>query len=237
MTELITQKFNSEDGVRYMVKVIIAEDQSLLVDLLRISLSSDPGIDVIACTGDGVSVIEMSKDLTPDVILMDIDMPGQDGIEATKVIKSQNPNIKSLILTVDDEETSFKKALEAGADGYVLKSIETDELISAIKCVHGNMKVYCRCLSTTERVNATPVKIDLDAGMIVNIDDRMVHLDQRDVQLLKMIVEGQDVEKMAAVLEVSPGTIRNQTTMLINKLNVKDKTQLAVLALQNKLID
>ena len=237
MQQPITQKFNSEDGVRYMVKVIIAEDQSLLVDLLRMSLSNDPGIDVIACTGDGVSVIEMSKDLTPDVILMDIDMPGQDGIEATKVIKSQNPNIKSLILTVDDEEASFRRALEAGADGYVLKSIETDELISAIKCVHGNMKVYCRSLDAYEHVNATPPKIDLDSGMVVNTDDRMVHLDQRDVQLLKMIVEGQDVEKMAAVLEVSPGTIRNQTTMLINKLNVKDKTQLAVLALQRKLIE
>lgn len=216
-----------------MVKVIIAEDQSLLLDLLRLSLNKDPEIEVIACAGDGISVVEMSKELEPDVVLMDIDMPLQDGIEATKLIKEYNSAVKSMILTVDDEEMSFRKALEAGADGFVLKSIETDELISAIKCIHGNLKVYCRSINHIKAGNSKPDRIDIDSGTLVKINGQMVHLTQQEVQLLQMIVEGKEVDKIADLLDMSPGTIRNKTTTLINKLKVKDKTQLAIWAIKN----
>ena len=115
-----------------MIKVLIADDQELILDGLKMILDLENSIEVIATAKNGLECLEKSKDLNPDLILMDIRMPKMDGIEATKKIKEFNSDIKIIALTTFNDKRSVKRIFEYGADGYVLKDIDSDSLINII---------------------------------------------------------------------------------------------------------
>ena len=124
-----------------MIKVMIVDDQRLLLDLLSHMLKNTPDIDVVACGKDGFQAIALAQEFQPDVILMDIQMPNCDGIEATRRIKQHHPDMKILILSSSKEDQDVHQALTGGADGYVLKNIGENELVSVIRSVYANMEV------------------------------------------------------------------------------------------------
>lgn len=125
-----------------MIKVLIVDDQQLLIYLMKNLLNQNSEIQVIGSASDGNQAIELAQKYKPDLILMDIMMPNCDGIEATKKIKEIDDKVKILVLTSSDNPEDFHNALESGADGYVLKNISGDDLILAIRSVHTNIDVF-----------------------------------------------------------------------------------------------
>ena len=220
-----------------MIRVLIADDQKLIVDLLTIALEQEKDIRVAACAQDGFQAQALTKEHHPDVILMDITMPKCDGIEATRQIKSWNQKVKVLILTIDKCDAKIKKALRAGADGYVLKNIGSQELIFAIKSVHANMQVVYQETDRPPLSLSESDAFEIATGKIVEISGQTVHLSKREMDLIRMITKSDGINSMADALEVEEGTIRNMITALIQKLQVKDRTGLAVFALKNNLLD
>lgn len=219
-----------------MIKVMIADDQQLLVDLLKIGLEQYPDIQVTACAENGFQAQELAMQHHPDVILMDILMPECDGIQATRMIKEWNREVKILILTNGDRESDLQKALKAGADGYVLKNISREDLMLAVKSVCANMKVFCQPHKRRIPRYAPEGSVFSATERSILLENETVYLTQRELDLIQMIVEGMEPAEMAEILELSEGSVRNLTTAVINKLNLKDRTQLAVFALKNQLI-
>jgi DNA-binding NarL/FixJ family response regulator len=220
-----------------MIDVMIADDQQLLVDLLRIGLEQSDGIRVVACAKNGFQATELAMMYQPDVVLMDIMMPDCDGIQATKSIKEWNSQVKILILTNGTQESNLQKAMQAGADGYVLKDISQENLVLAVKSVFANMKVMSQPTGLHQKSQSFDRNYLNYGEKSIMIDGEVVYLAQREIDLIAMIVEGREVSEMAAVLELSEGSVRNLTSCVIHKLKVKDRTQLAVFALKNQLVE
>ncbi len=224
------------DKPNYKIKVLLVDDQELLLDLMNHLLESDSDIEVIACAKDGNEAIELANKLKPDVILMDIKMPNCDGIEATKKIKEADKNNKILILTTSKDEEDVHLALNNGADGYVLKSINENELVLAIKSVYANMEVIHNEVREMAKRSSSKEIYTTTKGKRVMVNDIQVELSNRELEIIKMIVEGRKTSDIAADLFISEGRLRNVITTIISKLMVDDRTQLAVFALKSNLI-
>ena len=121
-----------------MIKILIVEDQELIRQSLEIILSSQPGLSVIGLAGNGNEAVEMAGALSPDVILLDIRMPGMDGVSACRIIKEKYPGIKIIVLTTFDDDEYVFDAIKYGANGYLLKGTSVDELANAIRTVYNN---------------------------------------------------------------------------------------------------
>lgn len=220
-----------------MIDVILADDQQLLIDLLTIGLQQSDDICVVASANNGHEAIELAKKHHPDVVLMDIMMPGCDGIKATKEIKAMDKNIKILVLTNGDKDTDLPKAMEAGADGYVLKNISQQDLLLAVRGVCANMKIVIKNNDNEDDSQIFYKKNLHNYNKQVMINGESIDLSHREMALIAMIVESKEIVEMATALELSEGSVRNLISGLINKLQVKDRTQLAVFALKNQLVE
>jgi DNA-binding NarL/FixJ family response regulator len=218
-----------------MIKVLIVDDQQLLLDLLNHMLSNAEDIDVVATGRDGNQAIALAEKHQPDVILMDIQMPNCDGIEATKRIKKHHPEIKILILSSSSEDRDVHKALSSGADGYILKTIHEEELFAVITSVYANIEVIHEDVKNAA-IRSRMGDFSEEEGKIVMVEGVKVKLSERDLDIIKMIIEGKSTKEMAAALFVSEGRLRNIITELIQKLMCENRTQLAVYALQNDLV-
>lgn len=219
-----------------MIKVIIADDQELLRDLLEQMLKRYSDIEVCGCAANGLEAIDLAKRHRPDVVLMDIDMPECNGLEAAKEIKRVCPETKILILTISKGGDDIRHALDGGVDGYILKSVSPDELLMAIKGVHSNMEIIHKDIRTlaNSRDAVTTSRIGNKTRIVVN--DIAVELSDREIDVIKKLVEGKSSAEMAAELFVTEGRLRNIITEIISKLMLKDRTQLAVFAIKNKLV-
>lgn len=221
-----------------MIDVMLVDDQQLLIDLLTIGLQQSEDICVVATANNGHQAKEMAIKHHPDVVLMDIMMPECDGIQATKAIKAIDKNIKILVLTNGDKDTDLQQAMEAGADGYVLKNISQQDLLLAVKGVWANMKIVVQnACQTTPNAQLFTKKYLHSYNKQVMINGEAVSLSQREMALIAMIVESKEVSEMAEELELTEGSVRNLISGLIHKLQVKDRTQLAVFALKNQLVE
>ncbi|MDF2613694.1 MAG: response regulator containing a CheY-like receiver domain and an DNA-binding domain [Clostridia bacterium] len=216
-----------------MIKVLIADDQQLLLDLLEHMLSSNDEIQVVGKAVDGNEVCEYASKLSPDVIVMDLLMPNCNGIEATKFIKSQNKNIKVLILTTSTLEEDFKEALACGADGYILKSAKKESLILAIQSVYCNMQVIDQNVGDFTRQDSQ--ENTKSQGKTLNIHGNLVKLSERELKIIKMIAEGKTTSEIAHSLYVAEGRLRNIITEILSKLMLKDRAQIVVFAIKNNL--
>lgn len=219
------------------IKVLIVDDQKLLSDLMTSMLATDANIKIVGCAKDGKQALDIVKKESPDVVLMDIMMPDCNGFEATKLIKEHNENIKVLILTSSNNESDVHQALDNGADGYVLKSISKHELLTAINSIHANMEILHNDIKSYAKTRTEKdIASDENSKKIITINDIKVELNKREIDILKMIVDGESTSDMAKKLFVSEGRLRNIITTLISKLMLKDRTQLAVFALKNNLV-
>ena len=145
------------DGVKSMIKVLVADDQELIRESLKIVLNSKPGIEVTDTVANGQEVVRSVRQEKPDVILMDIRMPKMDGVQCTKIIKDNYPAIKIIILTTFDDDEYVYSALKFGASGYLLKGVSMDELVNAIATVHSGRAMINPDITTK---SSTPVFTD-----------------------------------------------------------------------------
>ncbi len=215
-----------------MIKLIIADDMVIFRESLKFIMEQDEDISVLKCAGNGKEAWELCKELSPDLVLMDLAMPECDGVEGTKLIKSTDPSIKVLVLTTFNDDLNVSRALANGADGYVLKEVKPDELIMAVKAVYKGFKILQQSAfnMVMERINTKDSDRDASEGRI------KVVLTEREKAIISLIVDGKSNKEIADTLAFAEGSIKNYITAILNKFNLKDRTQLAIFVIKNNLI-
>ncbi|RII36715.1 DNA-binding response regulator [Clostridium chromiireducens] len=218
-----------------MTRVIIAEDQRLLRESFKNIIENNSDIQVIACATNGKEAYDLCKEQNPDVVLMDLSMPICTGTEATKLIKSDFPSIKVLILTASNDKTDVTDAIRNGADGYILKDISTEELILSIKSASLGLGIITKDILSPMLLNLRKDS-KKSKKKTVDIHGIDISLTEREIQIVSMIVDGKDNKEIGASLFIAEGTVKNIITEIISKLQLKDRTQLAVYAVKNGLV-
>ena len=212
-----------------MIKVLIVDDQVILRDSLKFMIEQDEEIEVTGTAGNGREALLACDKSMPHVVLMDIMMPGCDGVEGTKLIKEKYSSVKIVILTTFNDDENVAKALDNGADGYLLKDIKPDEIILAIKSVHKGLNILNKNTFSNITNKIKPAKIDFDKNNEISFTDR-------EITIIREIVEGKSNREIASKLFLTEGTVKNIITGILSKKNFKDRTQLAVFAVKNNIV-
>jgi len=210
--------------------VLIVEDHALLREGVRALLSSHPDLKVIGEAADGREAIRQVEKLSPDVVLMDLSMPRMGGVEAIGQIKKKWPNIKILALTVYDSEEYVQTALQAGADGYILKDSSHAELLLAIRSVLAGKRV----LSPT--ISAKVIEGYLAGKKTESLHTLWETLTQREREVLKLIGEGNKSKEIADYLCISLHTVEKHRSNLMEKLNLHSVAALVSYAIEKGLV-
>lgn len=208
-----------------MIKLIIVDDQSLIREGLTMMLSLYDNISIVGEASNGAEAIDMVDSLEVDLILMDIRMPIMGGVEATRIIKEKYEQIKVLILTTFNEDEYIFEGLKNGADGYLLKDINSEELVKAIETVYkGNI------LLQTDVAKKMIKAMDRRFTPQDNINNNIFkELTKKEQEIALLIGEGKSNKEIAAILYVAEGTVKNHITRILDKLDLRDRTQLALL--------
>ena len=210
--------------------VLIAEDHTLIREGLRALLSSHPDLEVIGEAADGREAIRQAEKLSPALVLMDLSMPRMGGVEAIREIKKKWPNIKVLALTVNDSEEYVLAALQAGAEGYILKDCSHAELIQAIRDVLDGKRVLSPSIS--EKV----IEGYLAGKKGESIQTPWDTLTQREREVLKLIGEGNKSKEIADYLCISLHTVEKHRSNLMEKLNLHSVSALVSYAIEKGLV-
>lgn len=213
-----------------MIKVLIADDQELIRQSLQIVLNSKQDIEVSDMAANGQEVIQCIRKNKPDIILMDIRMPKMDGVQCTKIIKENYPQIKIIILTTFDDDEYVFNALKYGASGYLLKGVSMDELSDAIRTVYSgramiNPDIAAKVLRLFSQMAQTNYTIPVE-------EKDIRQLTKTEWRIIAQVEKGASNKEIADTLSLSEGTIRNYLSTILNKLNLRDRTQLAIWAVQ-----
>ena len=207
-----------------MINVIIADDVPILRTGLKAALAQDEEIKVVGEAGNGREAYELAVRTKPDVVLMDMRMPDFDGGYGTRQIKEKLSGVKVLVLTTFDDKETVEKAMASGADGYILKEMDSSQVINSIKAVAGGISVFCDNIFRS-------IKKDT-----IQQAPRNFELTERETEFLRLICDGCDNKEIAAKLYLAEGTVRNGISRLLEKLKLRDRTQLAVFAVKNNLV-
>jgi DNA-binding NarL/FixJ family response regulator len=210
------------------MKVIICDDQAIVRDGLEMLLKLEPDIQVVGLADDGAAAVEMVAKKTPDLVLMDLKMPIMNGVEATRQIRREFPQVKVLVLTTYDDDELVFDAIQAGASGYLLKDTPRDEVIKAIRgTVTG--KTYVDPSVAGKVLRQASSHQTQPATLITS------KLTDREIEVLRLIAKGLSNTDIADRLFLSEGTVRNYVSATMAKLGVTDRTQAAVIAIQHGL--
>lgn len=212
------------------IKVLIADDIMILRQGLKAVLEQDEEIEVVALAENGKQALEKSRVYEPDVVLMDMRMPEYDGAYGIRVLKEHLPQVRVLVLTTFDDDETIQSALSEGADGYILKEMEDAKVIAAVKGVHAGMSIFGGEVYQAMRTQMTAPS-PVPAGQ----EEPEMKFTKREQELLKLVAQGYDNKEIAAALYLAEGTVRNQISRLLEKLSLKDRTQLAVYAVKHGL--
>ncbi len=214
------------------MKVLIADDIMILRQGLKAVLEQDVDIEVVALAENGKEAFEKSKVYQPDVVLMDMRMPDYDGAYGIRAIKEQLPQVKVLVLTTFDDEETIDKALSSGADGYILKEMEDEKVINSVKSVYAGMSIFG---DGVYKVMRTRLEQTLGTSGIVASAESDQHFTDREKDIIKLVAQGYDNKEIATELFLAEGTVRNNISRVLEKLSLKDRTQLAVYAVKHGL--
>ncbi len=212
------------------IRVLLADDHAILRQGIRALLQTQSDIDVVGEAEDGREVVAKVDQLRPDVVLMDIGMPLMDGIEATRQVKREHPEVKVLALTVHDDEEYLFQLLKVGGSGHLLKKASLDEVITAIKTVHSG-DVFINPSMTKALVKGYLAHSQED-GEGWTYD----RLTPREREVLKLIAEGHTNEEIADILKRSVKTIETHRAHIMEKLDLHDRTELVRYAIRRGLI-
>jgi DNA-binding NarL/FixJ family response regulator len=217
------------------IRILIVDDQQLLRQGFRMLLEAHSGLDVVGEAGDGAEALRLVGRTRPDVVLMDVRMPGMDGIEATEHITSQYPDTRVLVLTTFDLDEYAFAALRAGASGFVLKSVEPDSLLAAIRTIaSGDAVVAPR---VTRRLLETFAHQLPAAGDDASAEDpRLALLTPREHDVLIEVASGRSNAEIAQRLFLTESTVKTHVGRILPKLGLRDRVQAVVFAYETKLI-
>ena len=209
------------------MRIALADDQKLVRQGFRLILAAEPDITVVAEASNGVEAIDVVRQATPDVVLMDVQMPVMDGIEATTRIREFS-DVKIVILTTFDRDDYLFDALDAGASGFMLKNAEADLLVTGLRQVAEGHALLSP--EVTRRVIAR------SASRLAKLDRRVENLTSREIEVTRLVARGLSNAEIAAELTVSEATVKTHVSSCLTKCDLRDRVQLVVLAYESGLI-
>ncbi|MGW7239877.1 response regulator [Streptomyces sp. NPDC054804] len=215
------------------IRVVIADDQQMVRQGFTVLLNAQPGIEVVGQAVDGLEAVVKVAELTPDVVLMDIRMPELNGIEATRRIVGERPDIKVLVLTTFDLDEYVYEALRAGASGFLLKDASADQLAEAVRVVAAGDALLAP--GVTRRLIAQFSQLD-GGGVRAPLKTRVGDLTERETEVLALIAQGLSNAEIAERLVVAEQTVKTHVGRILVKLGLRDRTQAAVFAYESGLV-
>lgn len=213
-----------------MIKVLIVDDQELIRESLKVVLNVSTDIEVVDSVPSAADALKSAVRYRPDVVLMDIRMPGMDGVEGTKLIMDRCPNTKVIILTTFDDDEYVFGALKNGASGYLLKGSSLSELSEAIRIAYSggamiNPNIASKVISQFSNMAKSSARLQVDEQLAADIS-------KSEWQIIRTVGSGMSNKEIAQELCLSEGTVRNSISNILFKLNLRDRTQLAIWAVQ-----
>ena len=211
------------------LRILLADDHKMFIESLRIMLEREPDIEVVGVAGNGLDVFKLARQLKPDIVCMDIGMPGMNGIETTRRLVAASPDIKIIGLSAFTDQHYVIDMLEAGASGYVTKAEACDELLRAIQSIRLGRKYVC-----------VEVAAALTDALISRGNGRGIAapvLGSRERQVLQLIAEGHSSVQIAESLHIAPATVEVHRRNIMRKLNLHKVAELTKYAIRNGLTD
>jgi DNA-binding NarL/FixJ family response regulator len=208
-----------------MIRLLLVDDQDLIRRGLRALLKTDLELEVVGEAIDGATAIALVASLQPDVVLMDVRMPGMDGVEGTRVICQQFPQTKVLVLTTFADREYVSQAIQAGASGYLLKDTPFEELTQAIRLVQKGYTQLGPGLASRAIPPTTP-----EIG--IELSPEWANLTAREREIIALVAQGASNREIASALYIAEKTVKNHLTHILSRLHLRDRTQLAILAVR-----
>jgi DNA-binding NarL/FixJ family response regulator len=215
--------------MRRGISVLLVDDHVLFRQALRHLLETEQDIRIVGEASDGSQVEQLVEEQRPDVVVMDISMPAIDGIAATQILRDKYPSLGIIVLTMFAEDSQVIRAIRAGADGYLLKNIESGRVVDAIRAVSRGESVVDPELAT---------KVLNEFRRLSDVDgyNNIAGLTEREVSLLQLVANGLSNKEIASELGLAESTVKNRLSILFQKLDVKDRTQAAIYAMTHGLV-
>ncbi|MBC6971699.1 response regulator transcription factor [Bacillus sp. Xin] len=213
------------------IKVLLVDDHIVVLKGLAFFLSRQEDLELVGEANNGKEALMKVEQVQPDVVLMDLYMPEMDGIEATSCIKKEYPNVKVLVLTSFSDQAHVLPALKAGASGYILKDVEPDQLVEAIRSAYkGNIQLHpdiasallSQTLPQEEKQELSSIHVDV--------------LTARENEVLQLLAKGMSNKEIASVLVITEKTVKAHVSSILSKLNLSDRTQAALYAVKNGIV-
>jgi len=204
------------------IRVLVADDQRLVREGLHVLLDLIPDIRVVGEAGDGIEAVERTRQIQPDVVLMDVQMPGLDGVAATRRIQESCPGVRVIILTTFDDDEYVFDGLRAGAVGYLLKDVRSEQLAEAIRAAaQGEAFIQP---SVTRKVVAEFTRLT-ERERLRREQPLVDPLSARELEVLALVAEGLSNQEIADRLYIATGTVKNHVSNILSKLGARDRTQ------------
>ncbi|OEH85698.1 DNA-binding response regulator [Desulfuribacillus stibiiarsenatis] len=215
-----------------LIRVLLVDDHILFRKGLVNILNEEQGIEVAGEASNGEEAIEKARELMPDVILMDINMPKYNGLEATKIIKSEMPYVKIVMLTVSDDDDKLFESIKAGAQGYLLKNLEPEDLVTYLLGVMRGETPISGLMATKIFEHFTDGQFSSEP----KIEREKKPLTKREIEVLQLVIRGATNRDIATELHISENTVKNHLRNIMEKLHMQNRIQAATYALKEGLI-
>ena len=214
------------------IRVLLADPHALFRRGVRMVLDDEAGIEVVAECADGLDAVDRIAELAPDLVLIDVRMPGISGIEATRRARSLVPNLKVAILTVSEDDEDLFAAVRAGATGYLLKEVSIEELPAAVRAVARGQSLISPSMASRLLIefNALSRRVEEQRGTAPRLSDR-------ELEVLRLVARGLSNKDIAAELVIAENTVKNHVRNILEKLQLRSRMEAAMYAVREKLVD
>lgn len=214
------------------IRVLLADPHALFRRGVRLVLEDEADIEVVGETGDGLDAVERIVDLMPDLVLIDVGMPGVSGIEATRQVRALVPSVKVAILTVSERDEDLFAAVRAGATGYLLKEVSIEELPEAVRAVARGHSLISPTMASRllTEFNVLSRRVEEERGNVPRLSDR-------ELEVLRLVARGLSNREIATELVIAENTVKNHVRNILEKLQLRSRMEAAMYAVREKLVD
>jgi DNA-binding NarL/FixJ family response regulator len=217
---------------RELIRVLIADDHALFRRGLELVLGGEADIEIVGEASDATEAFDRASELAPDVVLMDVRMPGASGVEAARRIRAALPATKVLMLTVSEDSEDLFAAVRAGATGYLLKEVSIEEVGEAVRAVHRGHSLIAPSMASKllTEFNALSRRVEEQQGVVPRLTDR-------ELEVLRLVAKGLSNREIATELVIAENTVKNHVRNILEKLQLRSRMEAAMYAVREKLVD